>query len=270
MRYVPTVNDNSLKSGLTVSTGLHFLMFLFLYFGLPRLITPLPAHHERVPFQIVTIADITNTHINNSPENASPPPAPQAKPLPPPPSPPKVEEKVEALMPKPIEKPKPPVEKPAPPQQQDLLGSVLKNVAKMKSAEQTKRTDQKAEPATGAGTGAEAAASGFGPSFSSRLTITEEDALRRQIEQCWNPPVGARDAQSLIVEVIIDVNPDRTVANTEIVDKMRYAGDPFFRAAADAAVRALRSPKCSPLELAVDKYQQWKRIEFTFDPRDML
>jgi outer membrane biosynthesis protein TonB len=269
MRYVPTVNDDSLKDGLTVSTGLHFLMFLFLYFGLPRIIPPLPAHHGPIPFDIVTLAEITNTRIGNDEQQKAAPaaaPVPEAaKPQPPAPSPAKTEPEaaVEALIPKPVGKPKPPVEKPAAPQQQqDLLGSVLKNVAKLKPTERTTGTDQKAEAgATGVG---------FGPSFSSRLTITEEDALRRQIEQCWNPPVGARDAQSLIVEVTIDVNPDRTVANAEVVDKMRYASDPFFRAAADAAMRAVRNPKCSPLELAVDKYQQWKRIDFTFDPRDML
>jgi len=122
----------------------------------------------------------------------------------------------------------------------------------------------------GAGTG-EGAGSGMGgPSFSDRLTISEEDALRRQVEQCWNPPVGARDAQNLIVEIIIDVNPDRTVADTEIVDKLSYASNPFFRAAADAAVRAVRNPKCNPLELVPENYDQWKRINFTFDPRDML
>jgi hypothetical protein len=74
----------------------------------------------------------------------------------------------------------------------------------------------------------------------------------------------------LIVELIIDVNPDKTVANTDIVDKSRYASDSFFRAAADSAVRAVRNPQCSPLELPEGKYDQWKRIDFTFDPRDML
>ncbi|MFA5040588.1 MAG: hypothetical protein WC464_03020 [Bdellovibrionales bacterium] len=264
MIYVPTVNDHSLKESLTVSTGLHFLMFLFLYFGLPHIIPPLPAHHEPIPFDIVTIAEITNTRVADQPEAAaSPPPPQQTKPQAPPPAQAKAEAEPEALMPKPLEKPKPPAEKPAP-QQPDLFGSVLKNVARMKPVESPKVTDadKKAD--------ANAAASNLGPSFSSRLTITEEDALRRQIEQCWNPPVGARDAQNLIVEVIIDVNPDRTVANTEIVDKLRYASDPFFRAAADSAIRAVRNPKCSPLELAADKYQQWKRINFNFDPRDML
>ena len=83
-------------------------------------------------------------------------------------------------------------------------------------------------------------------------------------------PIGARDAKNLIVELTLDVNPDRTVANAEIVDKSRYASDSFFRAAADSAMRAVRNPRCSPLELPADKYDQWKHIDFTFDPRDML
>jgi len=246
-------------------------------FGLPRLIPPLPAHHEPVPFEIVTIAEITNTRIGENQESNPPPAAaPMPQPKPPPaaepekpkaPAPPKAEEpSLEKIFEglkksqKPTPKPKAAEEKPA--AQQNSLASVLKDVAKMKPAP--------AQRASAAGDAKTQTQSGMGPSFSSRLTITEEDALRRQIEQCWNPPIGARDAQSLVVEVLIDVNPDRTVANAEVVDKMRYASDPFFRAAADAAIRAVHNPRCNPLELAPDKYEQWKRIDFTFDPRDML
>ncbi len=277
MRYVPTVNDNSLTRGLTASAGLHFLMFLFLVFGLPRLIPPLPAHHEPVPFEIVTIAEITNTRIGDNEESKPPPAAaaPQPKPQPVPEpekpkpvTPPKAEEpSLQKIMeglkkaPKTPPKTKAPEEKPAP-AKQTSLASVLKDVAKMKPT-------QPASNASATGD-AKSTQSSMGQSFSSRLTITEEDALRRQIEQCWNPPIGARDAQSLVVEVMIDVNPDRTVANAEVVDKLRYASDPFFRAAADAAIRAVHNPKCNPLELSADKYEQWKRIDFTFDPRDML
>ena len=107
------------------------------------------------------------------------------------------------------------------------------------------------------------------PTLSTRLTITEEDALRRQISQCWNPPIGAKDIQNLVVEITIDVNPDRTVQHAEIVDQSRMVTDGYFRAAAEAALRALYNPKCSPLELPADKYDQWKHIDFTFDPRDL-
>jgi outer membrane biosynthesis protein TonB len=280
--YKPTINDNSLKNGLAISGALHLCMFLFIFFGLPHLIKPLPAHHDPIPFQIVTLADITNTRVkeeHEEPKPPAPPPAPQPKAAPAPPTPPTPVEKptppaptppkppeaehAEALKPKPIEKPKP-VEKPAPPKQ-DLLASVLKDVAKMKPAPAVTAPDVKSDVKTPAQPAATAA-----PSLSSRLTISDEDALRRQIEQCWSPPIGARDAASLVVEVIIDVNPDRTVANADIVDKGRYASDSFFRAAADSAVRAVRNPHCNPLILPADKFDQWKRIDFTFDPRDML
>ncbi|NTU76393.1 MAG: cell envelope integrity protein TolA [Alphaproteobacteria bacterium] len=94
--------------------------------------------------------------------------------------------------------------------------------------------------------------------------------MRRQIQQCWNMPVGARNAQDLIVEVLIEMNQDRTVRSAEVVDQSRLATDPYFRSAAEAALRALRHPKCSPLELPPDQYEQWKTIRFNFDPRDML
>ena len=67
-------------------------------------------------------------------------------------------------------------------------------------------------------------------------------------------PIGARDAQNLVVEVHIDVNPDRTVQSAEVVDKARMATDPFFRAAAESALRALYNPRCTPLELPAGKY----------------
>jgi len=277
MRYTPTVNDDSLKNGLAVSAAFHFLLFLFLFFGLPHFLPPLPEHHEPVPFQIVTIADITNTRLKDDtepkqqpapppqPAKAQPaptPPTPVEKPQPPAPiKPPDVQ--AEALKPKVIDKPKP-VEKEQP--KQDLLASVLKDVAKLKQppAPAVKAPDTKTDVKTPTPVASQA------PSLSNRLTISDEDALRRQIEQCWSPPIGARDAQSLVVEVLIDVNPDRTVASTDIVDKARYNTDSFFRAAADAAVRAVRNPHCNPLELPADKYDQWKRIDFNFDPRDML
>ncbi|MDD4615708.1 MAG: hypothetical protein PHW76_01115 [Alphaproteobacteria bacterium] len=299
MRYIPTVHDDRLRGGLFVSVGLHTLAFVFLLIELPKMVPPLPDHHNPIPFDIVTIGEITNTKIGNgeaaqsappapvptptppapAAEPAPPSPQPQAKPEPPQPKPeakpsppqPKVEDIIEGL--KKSESKKPAAEEKKPQAQQDLLGSVLKDVAKMKPAT-SGSGDAKAETKGSAApgglpNGASSSVSGLGTGLS-QLSITEEDALRRQIEQCWNPPVGARNAEQLIVEVVIDVNADRTVANADIVDKGRYASDPFFRAAADAAMRALRNPRCSPLELAPEKYEQWKRINFTFDPRDML
>lgn len=261
-----TVNDDSLKNSLGVSAGLHLALMLFLYFGLPHIFTPLPSHHDSVPLEIVEIAELTNTRIEKPEEPqkmAAPPPAPAPKTVSQPSPPmPKIE-KVEAVaLPKPAEKPKPPEQvKP----KDDSFSKLLKDVTKQKPQEQAKPTETKAEAKEQA-----QEAKSMAPSLSTRLTISEEDLLRRQISQCWNMPIGAKNAQNLVVEIIIDVNADKTVQHAEIVDQTRLATDSYFRAAAESALRALRNPKCTPLELPDGKYNEWKRIDFTFDPRDML
>ncbi|MDD3288033.1 MAG: hypothetical protein PHX43_03390 [Alphaproteobacteria bacterium] len=272
------VFDNSLNRNLIISAVLHVALLLVLYFGLPDLFKPPPGMiHPIVPIDIVDIGEITNTRIQSKTEEAAKPPEPQQKPAAPPtptpptteptpPTPPeaKAEEQVESIAPKPMQKPKPP--EPAKPdkQQQDMLSSVLKNVAKLK--QEAPKSEAKADSNIKEKEGG----SGTGPSLSDRLTISEEDSLRRQISQCWNMPVGAREAENLIVEVLIEVNPDRTVRAAHVVDEMRMSSDRYFRAAAESALRALRHPRCSPLELNPDKYEQWKTIRFNFDPRDML
>lgn len=282
-----TVNDESLKRYIAVSAALHVLFLLIMYVGLPHLLPPLPEHHDPVPFTIVTIADITNTQLQQpeekppapeppkpqpKPEEAQQPTPPQPAPQPPtppapkPPEPAKPQEQAESLKaaPKPQEKPKPP--EPPKPQQNASFDKLLKNLEAKKQPVTPPTTESKPDAKQVTTPAASPAAS-----VSDRLSITEEDLLRRQISNCWNPPIGARDAHNLVVEVVIDVNPDKTARGAEIVDKMRYNTDSFFRAAADAAVRAvLNNPKCTPLALPDGKYEQWKRIDFTFDPRDLI
>ncbi len=197
-------------------------MLLLLYFGLPHLMEPLPEHHDPVPFQIVEIADITNTRLKEPkpetkpPEQPPPPPEkkpetvqqpqpmPEPKPTPPTPPQPKVEEQVEALTAEPMKKPPPPkpVTKPA----ADAFAKMLKNLEVNKQVEAPKSPETKTDSKSQAQPVASQA-----PSLSTRLTISEEDALRRQIEQNWNIPIGARDIENMTVEIHIDVNPDRTV-----------------------------------------------------------
>lgn len=104
----------------------------------------------------------------------------------------------------------------------------------------------------------------------SALTMSEQDALRQQLAQCWSVVPGARNAEDLVVEVTLNMNPDATVQSAKIVDTWRYSNDGFFRAAADSAMRAVRNPLCSPLKLPLNKYDQWKKITITFDPKDMF
>ncbi|MGE4351162.1 MAG: hypothetical protein AB7E52_03125 [Bdellovibrionales bacterium] len=287
-----TSPNDSLRTPLILSTCLHVGAMLVLYFGIPVFFPPPPAPPWRpVPVDIVEIGEITNTRLRNTEEKKAARTAPKVKPAPTPeektpeppkpkPEPPKPAVKEEpkpepddAVLPvKKAVKPKPDKPKEAPKKKEpavDPLASVLKNVAKLKPSP-TPPVDARPDEKKNDGETEMGETSNLGPALADRLTISQEDALRRQISSCWNMPIGARNAETLIVEVLIDVNEDRTVSSAQIVDQMRYNTDTHFRAAAEAALRALRNPKCSPLELPPDQYEQWKTIRFTFDPRDML
>jgi hypothetical protein len=143
--------------------------------------------------------------------------------------------------------------------------SVLKNLTKQKIQEPT---DQPPEPQVKTPpkrmTGAQAP-------VSANLTASELAALSAQLRRCWNPPATVKDAQYLIVDVDVTVNPDRTLSGTPSVDdQARMGSDPAFRAAALAAMRALRNPACSPLDLPPDKYQEWQTMTIHFDPKELL
>ena len=101
------------------------------------------------------------------------------------------------------------------------------------------------------------------------LTLSEVDALRAQVERCWIVQAGARYAEDLVVTIRVYLNPDGSLRREpQIVDEDRLAVDPFFRAAAESAVRAVL--KCEPFKMPVAKYHRWREIELKFDPRKML
>ena len=102
------------------------------------------------------------------------------------------------------------------------------------------------------------------------ITISELDALRRQMASCWNVAAGARAAESLSVEIEMSMNPDATIRQARVVDQVRMRSDPHFRAAAESALRALADPRCSPLLLPAGKYNLWNQFTFNFDPQKML
>ena len=72
----------------------------------------------------------------------------------------------------------------------------------------------------------------------------------------------------LIVTLVVQMNQDGTPVKAEIKDTGRYSNDPIYRAAADAAHRAIMNPRCQPWPLSPEKYNSWRNITFNFDPRD--
>ncbi len=99
-----------------------------------------------------------------------------------------------------------------------------------------------------------------------RLTQSEIDALRAQIQACWNPPVGAEEAEKLIVRLRIQFKQDGTLSREP--ELMNRAAGSYFQIAAESAMRAVR--RCQPYTLPAHKYDVWKDVEVTFDPRDMF
>ena len=96
------------------------------------------------------------------------------------------------------------------------------------------------------------------------MTISEIDLLKQQLHGCLNLNVGVANLKEIKPIIYIEVNPDRTVKNAKVVNQERLI-DPSFRTAAEAAMRAVNNPDCSPLLLPQDKYEKWKEINFTFD-----
>lgn len=102
------------------------------------------------------------------------------------------------------------------------------------------------------------------------LTATQIDLIRQTIRKCWHFPAGLKNAEELAVDIKMELSKDGSVKKAEIVDKSRLNSDPDFRIAAENAYRAVLDPKCSPLPLPPDKYEEWKDLELTFNPKDMF
>ncbi|MCC6597468.1 MAG: energy transducer TonB [Alphaproteobacteria bacterium] len=288
-------DHHSMKGPIIKSTVFHLAIFLVTLIGFP-FIAKEPMIITPVSVELADISDITRTNkvappkkepekpkeieAPKPPEEKLTPPKSEPKsapeiPEPAIPEPPKEEIKKpepkkepppekKKEEPKPKPKPKPPEPKKEDPKKQENdFSSLLKNLTpdthKTPEAESEEKPDKDAEPAPGALA-----------ELGDKLTMSELDAFKRQIEPCWNVPAGAEYAENLAVEVRVTMRRDMTVQDTSVLDKARYNRDSAFRAAADSAQRALRNPRCSPLRLPPDKYNEWKTIIINFDPREML
>ncbi|HYD07729.1 MAG TPA: cell envelope integrity protein TolA [Reyranella sp.] len=182
------------------------------------------------------------------------PPKEEKKPEPPKPEPPKPPEV------KKQEPPKPPPPKPEPkkPNVDALVDSILKN-QESKPKQQT--PEQQPKPVQEITRVAPAA-----PNLAAVVTASEVEGVRSKIRPCWLSPGGAREAP--VVTLTVQMNQDGTPVKAEVRDTGRYGRDPVFRAAADAAHRAVMNPRCQPWPLPADRYNGWRTITFNFDPRD--
>ncbi len=280
-----------MRNAVIISGALHLAVFATALVSNPFNTRPQLDLDQAIAVEVALFAETPTPPPPKKPLPKAPPKppppiakkiVPPAKPPPPPDLTPKADvksvpkpKKVAVLPPEEVQAPKQtprpkPVAKPPPP---DDFSSVLKTVENLKK----KPPQEKQKPLkTLAQEVAEALKRQQAPTqkklarLGNTLSMSERDSVRRQIEPCWSVPAGARDAENLVVDIRLRLNSDGTVITAELVDSTRALRDPFFRAAAESALRAVLNPRCSPLRLPPKKYEEWKNMVLSFNPRDMF
>jgi hypothetical protein len=141
------------------------------------------------------------------------------------------------------------------PEPEDRLASILKNVDKLRDKSEKKLVNQAATT--------QSASRGSALQQSQMVR-----AIQRQMSRCWQVEPGARDAESLVVEIRVVLNPDATVRDAQIIDFERMFNDTVVRSAAENARRAIF--RCSPFDLPPGMYDVWRDLTLRFDPSRML
>lgn len=254
--------------GGTFSLALHIILILLLIGDISMLFYKPPERTETISVEMrLPISDKTNVKPKKIEQKSIKKPKPieklpqkpvkqvkrvipKAKPISKPKKPikkvdKKIDKKIAKFIPKPRHKPKKPTkQKPI----EKIDKPLLKNLAKQETI------DKKAVKKNNS--------SDFDPT--APLSMSEKDAIKYQIIQCWSIPAGARDVENIIVEVSIKYFKDGRLNGTPKLLNNRK-NDNAYRIIAESVIRAIN--KCNPLnDLPADKYSRWKDIEFEFSP----
>lgn len=101
-----------------------------------------------------------------------------------------------------------------------------------------------------------------------KLSQSEMDSLRSQIQKCWNVTyAGAEGADTLKVSIKMHLDPGGEIVGAPQI----VAGggqDTLRRIASEAARRAVL--RCAPYKLPLDKYDAWSDVLVHFDPSNMF
>jgi hypothetical protein len=104
----------------------------------------------------------------------------------------------------------------------------------------------------------------------SQLSTEEKSALALQVKQCWNVGSLSTDALQTTVVVAFEMTQDAKPVTSSINMLSSSGGtSSSARQAYDAARRAIIRCGTKGYDLPVDKYDQWREVEITFNPENM-
>lgn len=284
-----------MRLGVPTSGALHAGLILYLVVGLPSAFdqSDLPS---MLPVELLTIDEFTNIQ---SRQDSEPEEQPEEEPIveeqeerkfaaiePPTPTPapesepeevenvpgeepepePQLKPKVTEAKPPPLPNVRPRA-KPKPPDKKFSLTDITALLDKSQEAPQEFRQPQEIPgtpppleqaPTTGVG-------------LQTGLTMSEIDAFKVQMRRCWNVPLGAANAEELIVTMQVFLKPDGyLMRKPELVPNGRFGGgrNTAYIAAAESASRAII--QCQPFQMPPDKYSSWRELLLNFDPSQMV
>ena len=274
---VDYIRSSSLNREIVLSTVLHVLVVLSAFIVLP---TPekisLPDY--ALPIDVITIDEFTRMtsqdpkpeiKTDQAEEIEKPPPNISQEPAPPPPA--DNTDAMPLLGPKPASTPKPkeadsmpePVNlvgdvvplarpRPAKPERKPLLDTAAVQALLDKTPDLPEPTPPK--PVADLPPG-------------ERMSLSEIDAFRAQIRACWSVPAGAKNAESLVVRVRVQLDTSGRPIAKKVINRAQLT-DSFFLSAAESVLRAIE--RCQPYKMPPEKYESWREMELNFDPSKML
>lgn len=115
-------------------------------------------------------------------------------------------------------------------------------------------------------------AQGLGPNkFTKELPLSADiiTAIKTQFIRCWVVPIGLQDLEHFSIVISLNLDQKGNILNAAVLKDAKYISHPTYQALADSALRAVY--RCSPLKgLPLSHYLEWKEMELTFDPKEML
>jgi hypothetical protein len=242
-----------MRAGVFISTGAHVgivsAMVLAASLQMCATVAPPISSGSVVPIEVVDIGEVSNVRAlsdQTGDVNAT-----------------AAEEAHEEPQAEPVPSPEP---APRPQRQRDSFD--LASIAGMVNREQN-QTHRRQEGAAsdrnrqGAGAGtAETAA------IEDRLRALARAHISRN--QCWRMPVDLPNPETLVITVQFDLARNGSlIGQPRVTSPSNYALNPYMRAAAEAAQRAIR--QCDPFPFADDpvvgdRYDLWRQMEYTFRP----